>query len=313
MPLNVRATILRLITAWTAVFLSILPMCAQQTDWQRFTQDGKNQNPASQKPIPPDQSPPSTLEGLVRKYTSSIDLSGNGGKPLGKVRMIWLKDDLLKAVVQEYAKKNLLPPAEIDRLTRELSRKLQSSKSYPFLVLVQPAPGALIGRPLWTTSPNRQREYPSILLRGTGNYITGPVKWSQILGENTPGYFSSDTTGYAIYKAEKDDGGPIVQADDFSFSLEYKCQAAAQGTTYNVEAEFHYDLMPVPIQSIVDASVQSWNPGLARITAIPEYRAANERPIEYHTQDSSTSLTRPEIIGIIGLVISFAQFLVAVL
>jgi hypothetical protein len=312
----VNASFLRVIAAWIAVFLSTLPMYAQQRDWHSFAQDGRNQNPTSPEVIPSDQSPPSVLEGLVRKYTSSVDLAGAGGKPIGKVRMIWLKDDLLKAVVEEYARKNLLPPAEIAKLKSELSRKLQTSRSYPFLVSVQPAENGLIGRPLWIASPNGQKQYPSILLRGTGNYISGPVKWSQILGENTPGYFASDTTGYVIYKSDRDAGGPIVQADDFSFSLEYRCQAVSQNTKYNVEAEFHYDLMPIPIQSIIDAKIKSWNPGLARISVIPEYRADQPddgRRVVYNTQDSSTSLTRSEIIGIIGLAISFAQFLVMVL
>lgn len=304
MVFNARPSVIRVMIAWTLVLLIVVPLPAQRDQLPRHIPDQPVQPP------PPIRSP---LEKLIQKYTSTVDLSF-GEPSIGKIRMIWLHDELLKAVVDEFASQNVLPPTEIVKLRQRLSIMLQTSKSIPFLVIFQPATNALIGRPEWMTSPNHMKQYPSLLLRGTGSQMEGPYKWSQILGEGTHTFFESVTTGYAIYKARRPDGRKLVQSDDFSFSVEYKGLAVSKDTEYSIEAEFHYDLMPVPIQSIIDASIPSWNPGIVRVipAEVARGEGQNTRQVQAFTsQASATTLTRSEIIGIVGLVIAFAQFIAA--
>jgi len=264
----------------------------------------------------------SALEELIRKYTSTADIRGVG-QSAGKIRMIWLNKELLTAILQNYGQAENKSAPEMNVLKAKLERKLDVERSIPFLVIIEPERGALIGRPEWAFDPELKKNFPSILLRGTGNKMGIPHKWQQILGEGNPGYFSGPTFGYVLYRDRVSDGTPLVHPDELSFSVEYRAPAVVAATEYALEAEFHFDLMPIDLIKDLHPGILSWNNSIVRMNEKPQYVATrNTNPaggsatgvtaptaVTVHSQTSATELSHQEILQIMSLALSFAEFL----
>jgi hypothetical protein len=278
--------------------------------------------PRDSEPDESDASSPE-LENLVRKYTSALDLKV-GKASLGKIRLVWLGSELLRVMVQRYADTNHLSAVQTISLKKKLARKLELDQAVPFLIIVQPGKDSVLGSPVWASSDDGKKQSPAAFLSGTANRIGAPYKWSQILGEGEEVYYTQPVWGYLVYKARDTDGQKLVHPDDFSFSVRVLSYAAMctpdrQEKIYDLDVAFHYDLMPIQFQQVIDKSVPSWNnavanlierPVLANSSSIDVRTSSGTYPV-YYAQGSATSLSRSEILQIVGLAIAFAQLLVA--
>ena len=271
----------------------------------------------------------STLEQLIRKYTSAADVTADHAS-VGKLRLIWLNWELLKALVEHYGEQQGKTVAEINLLKQKVAAKLELAHSTAFLLIVTPEEPSMIGMPAWVSSDSGKSYHPAVTLRGTGNQLQAPYRWHKILGvgEEYPGYYSHVISGCLLYKTRTSDGHRLIDQKDFSFSVELDSSAlvttkASHDAQYDLHASFYYDLMPVPLQSIVDQTIPSWNNALVQIKRRNGFsgRSYQNVPYEsqpatsyaqYYSQGNAMSLSRPEILQIIGLGIAFAQFLLEV-
>lgn len=253
------------------------------------------------------------LELLVRKYSSVADLGSSG-----TIQMVWLNPELLNAMLTEYGNNTQMTPAAIKVLKRKVQDKLESGKTLAFLIIFKPKDHSFISQPIWTN--DGKTSYPSVILRGTGNRLAVPQKWSQIIGEGDFSWYCRPTSGYLIYRARDSDGRPFLDPKDISFSVLARTTASPPGEgLFDVKAEFHYDSMPLQLQQMVDASLPAGNNSLVTMTkrVLKEAERTEESAYRgsqddrtYAYEANSASLTRPEILTIIGLGISFAQLAV---
>lgn len=290
------------------------------TNWAKFsrppasTNAKVNQQPASLQQPAASESPLSDkLELLVRKHSSVSDLGSSG-----TIQLVWLSPELLDAMVTEYGNNSQMMPAAIKVLKRKVQDKLEWGKALAFLIIFKPKEHSFIGQPNWINDGNSS--YPSVVLRGTGNRLAIPQKWSQIIGEGDFSWYSRPTSGYLIFRARDSDGHPYLDPKDFSFSVLTRTIASPPGEgLFDVKAEFHYDLMPVQLQQMVDASLPAGNNSLVAMKQrVPKESAGSEESAYKGSQDyhlyayeaNSASLTRSEVLQIVGLGIAFAQFAV---
>jgi hypothetical protein len=248
------------------------------------------------------------LELLIRKYTSDADFG-----VAGKVQLIWLTPELLDGLVEKYGREQKKSLLEVRALKGAVKKNLEADKAVAFLMIVRPEKDAFIGQPDWNKDGGSP--HPYVILRGTGNRVSIPYKWDQILGEGKFMWYSKVASGYLLYKAHAADGQILIDPSDLSFSVQvYTVAKSPRNNKYDVYAEFHYKLVPVPLQSMVDSSIPSWNDALVEMTPLNEYGrpetgSQNERVASL--QSSSTNLSRSEILQIVGLGIAFAQFIAA--
>jgi hypothetical protein len=263
----------------------------------------------------PANSQDETLDLLIRKYSSDADL-----KSAGHVQLIWLNPELLDALLDQYGKKGNKSPQSVELLKRRMRTRLDMVNSLAFLAIFRPGTDGHISQPIWAGDGNST--YPSVILRGSGNQLQTPYRWEQILGEGKSHWYSGVTWGYLLYKARTSDGHPIIAKDDFSFSV--MLQDAAEtpdGTMYDVSTEFHYDLMPVQLQSLVDSSIPSWNNSLVEMRRhvnaqqsessnrySPE-TSGNEVSRTLVSENSAMAISKSEVFQIIGLGIQFVELI----
>lgn len=267
------------------------------------------------------------IEALIRRYTSTVDLK-EGDRSLGKIRMVWLHPALVDAIIDEYGTQKRLSPIALARIKRAVHLKLKGPHYMPFLLLFQPDSETRIGRPDWIPSSDGRKYYPSVLLRGSAGHSAGPYIYYKALGhgETQKFFFTQPSHAYVIYRAERNDGRSFIQKNDLSFAVDYQGTVGIGDKDYKLEAEFEYDLMPIPMHELIDSKITSWNQGWATLTLKPpenlevsryHYPAIQQEsapvPVpQFYTQASATSMSRSEIIGVVGLLIGFAQLVVMV-
>lgn len=127
--------------------------------------------------------------------------------------------------------------------------------------------------------------------------------------------------GYLLFKARALDGQPLISDDDFSFSVEMlHASQTTDEALYDTTTEFHYDLMPVQLQSLVDSTIPSWNNSLVRMREQRNKRTNRSQegtPTEdydfggrsYSTQNNAIALSNSDLVQILGLALRFTEFI----
>jgi hypothetical protein len=254
---------------------------------------------------------------LVRKYAADASLNS-----AGHIQFIWLNPELIDSLIDDYGTKRGLSAAEIEKLKNGVKLKLNTAESYAFLVIFRPNTGGFISQPYWVIQDGHG--YPEVYLRGSRGQKELPYKWEQILGDREVHWYSNVVWGYLLFKARAADGHPMISADDFSFSVQLRhASETTDETLYDTSSEFHYDLMPVQLQSLVDSSIPSWNNSL--VTMREQRNGRTNRnydgtPAESYdaggrltsTQNNAVALSKSDVFQILGLALQFAEFIVKV-
>jgi hypothetical protein len=233
------------------------------------------------------------------------------------MELVWLKKELLSAIVNEYGHREKKTKTQIQQMYTNVTRKLETADSIAFLMIIKPAPGCLIERPHWLHSDAEGRDYPAVTLRGSANRLGAPFKWDQAFGEGdttSSNYYSGVTSGFLVYKGQTSDGHAIADANDLGFSVGYRggVQGTANRGPFELAVDFTYSSVEVPIASIVDKEVKSWNNAYVKVSArpapdssTPSYSAFREQ----YSQTSVTDVSREDILQILGLLIGFVSFI----
>lgn len=301
---------LKITLIWLLVPLACLPTFAQNRELP-ITPPNPTQRDLGTPEFSPEQE---ELNALVRKYTSDAKLGS-----AGRIQLIWLNPELIDALIDDFGHKGNLTIGQIDSLKAQLKIRLKISESLAFLAIFRPSNNCFISPPYWGVYDGHG--YPQVLLRGSRGLREPPYKWGQILGDGDFHWYSDVVWSYLLFKARSPNGQPVVDGDDFSFSVELRDAAEMQDESlYDASSQFHYDLMPVQLQSIVDASIPTWNNSLVEMhqqrngkinrTDVGDPAEGYDRDGRlYASQSNSVSLSRSDTIQILGLALQFAQFL----
>jgi len=261
---------------------------------------------------------PQELQGLIKRNTSTAQIKVEEGI-IGDLTMTWLSDELLNSIITYYCQLEKKSTAEGIKIRQDLRMKLETHGSIPFLLIIKPIKGLISSPKGWQRSLYKEvtgkffkktkKTYvgevwtPNIILRA-GNRVAYPHELSKILEPNRSRCYTKDAWGYILFKKDEQDGTPIIQKEDLSFSIEIDMRAEL-GKWYDVEVEFYFDLLPIPIASIIDNKIPAWNNAL--VSAIPEY--SPQQSTTYYSQKISTSLSPSDIINILGLAVGLVQVL----
>ena len=227
--------------------------------------------------------------------------------------------ELIDSLIDDYGARHRLSVAEIRKLKNSVKLKLNTSASIAFLAIFRPSKDGFISQPYWGIQDGHG--YPEVYLRGSRGQKVLPYKWGQILGDGEFHWYKNVVWGYLLFNARALDGQPLISADDFSFSVEMlHASQTTDEALYDTTTEFHYDLMPVQLQSLVDSSIPSWNNSLVRMREQRNRRtnrAKEGTPTEnydfggrsYSTQNNAIALSNSDLIQILGLALQFTEFI----